>query len=280
MTTAIDRALKPRPDDRGTIEELGEELGASLNDVSDEGGTIARHPLEPTAPLPRGIARALAALAAGGLAAAALDWSAQPVLPALAAVAAVALFPRLGWIVTAVALVAVVSVQDSDAALLLAAALAPTPLLLYRHGTLWSAPALAPLLGAVTLAPAFPALAGRAPTWPARAALGALGAWWWLLYDALDDGTDLQTTVNQAAQDGTLLYLAVSAAAATLLPWIVRGRWLALDLIAASVWAAALGACIAAVHAPAPPGLVLACVLAGVLAVAVPHFRRARVVEP
>src|SRR3954470_8774238 len=32
LTTAIDRALKPRPDDRGTIEDLGDELGASLND--------------------------------------------------------------------------------------------------------------------------------------------------------------------------------------------------------------------------------------------------------
>src|SRR3954447_8712347 len=41
LTTAIDRALKPRPVDRGTIEELAEELGASLTDVSDVGGTIA-----------------------------------------------------------------------------------------------------------------------------------------------------------------------------------------------------------------------------------------------
>ncbi len=280
LTNAIDRALKPRPVDRGTIEELADELGASLNEVSDVGGTIARHPLEPTAPLPRGVGRAVAAVAAGALAAATLDWAQQPVLPALAAVAAVALFPRLGWIVTAVALAAVVSVQDSDAALVLAAALAPVPLLLYRHGTTWSAPALAPLLGAASLAPAYPALAGRAPTWPARAALGALGAWWWLLYDALDSGTDLQATVEQAAHDGTLLYLPVWAVAAALLPWIVRGRWLALDLVAASTWAAALGASTAAVHAPASSGLVLASVLAGVLAVAVPYLRRARVVEP
>ena len=176
--------------------------------------------------------------------------------------AAVALFPRLGWIVTAVALVAVVSVAGhATRPLLLAAALrARSPLLLHRHGTLWSVPALAPLLGRGRRSrPPSPPLAGRAPTWPARAALGALGAWWWLLSEALDDGTDLQTTVNRGGTaTARLLYLAVWAAAAALLPWIVRGRWLALDLVAASVWAAALGACTAAVHTPAPPGLVLA----------------------
>jgi hypothetical protein len=154
----------------------------------------------------------------------------------------------------------------------LAAALAPVPVLLFRHGTLWSAPALAPLLGLVNLAPVYPALAGRVLTWPARAALGALGAWWWLLYEQRD--------VEAAARDGRLLYAAVWAAAATLLPWIVRGRWLALDLIAACCWAAALGAASAAVDPPGPSGVVLASVIAGALAVAVPHLRRGRVVEP
>ena len=201
-----------------------------------------------------------------------LDSARQPLLPALAAVAAVALFPRLGWLATATALIAVVSVEHETEALVLAAALAPVPLLLFRHGTTWSVPALAPLLGLVSLAGAFPALAGRAPTWPARAALGALGAWWWLLYQQRD--------VEDVARNGTLLYAAVWAAAAALLPWIVRGRWLALDLIAACTWAAALGAATVAVHTPAPSGIVVASVVAGVLAVLIPHLRRARMVEP
>ena len=55
------------------------------------------------------------------------------------------------------------------------------PLLLYRRGTTWSLPALAPLLGLAGLAGAFPALAGRARGPLTRAALGALGAWWALL---------------------------------------------------------------------------------------------------
>src|SRR3954452_1310622 len=155
LTQAIDRPLRPKAADRGTIEELADELTESLNDVSDEGGTIARHPLEPTAPLPRGVTRALAALAAGALAAVVLDHAQQPLPPALAAVAAVALFPRLGWLVTATALAAVLSVDHETEALVLAAALAPVPLLLFRHGTSWSVPALAPLLGLAGLAGAF-----------------------------------------------------------------------------------------------------------------------------
>src|SRR4051794_11230935 len=104
LTAAVDRALKPRPEDRGTLDELAAALAAALPDVSDAGGTITRHPLEPTAPLPRGLARGAAALAAGALAASALAWAGEPVLPALAAGAAVALLPRLGWLATAVAI--------------------------------------------------------------------------------------------------------------------------------------------------------------------------------
>ena len=100
---------------------------------------------------------------------------------ALAAVVAVALLPRLGWLATAVATVATLSVEYPGAALLVGFAAAPVPLLLRRHGLTWSVPALAPLLGLATIAGAYPALAGRAQGWFTRAALGALGAWWALL---------------------------------------------------------------------------------------------------
>src|ERR687895_449008 len=43
---ALDRALAPEPDDRGTLGELGDALADALPDVSDDGGTIAPHPLE------------------------------------------------------------------------------------------------------------------------------------------------------------------------------------------------------------------------------------------
>lgn len=299
LCAAIDRALRPKPAERGTLDELADELAAALDEVSDEGGTVA-HQLE-GAPLtlPRGLARGLAAAAAGALSALALAWAGEPVLPALAAVAAVALFPRLGWLVTAAATIGAVSVQEPGAALLAGFALAPIPFLLRRNGTTWSLPAAAPLLGVATLAPAYPALAGRARGWFTRAALGGLGAWLTLLAAPLVE-RDLLTgppertpgTVDAATdqvlaplfESGALAHVAVWAVAAAVLPWIVRGRWLALDLVGASAWAAALGASTIAVAdaigAPEPRNVILASVVAGALAVAIPHLRRAPVVEP
>src|SRR5690349_7848641 len=64
LCAAIDRALRPKPEERGTIDDLAAELAESLPEVSDEGGTVAPHPLErtqPFGPLPRGVARAAAA---------------------------------------------------------------------------------------------------------------------------------------------------------------------------------------------------------------------------
>src|SRR3954468_24254336 len=118
LCAAIDRALRPKPEERGTLAERGEALGAALPAVSDVGGTVAPHPLEErTAPLPRGLARAAAALAAGALLAAALAWSGESPLPALAAVAAVALLPRAGWLAVAVAAVALLAAERPGAAL-------------------------------------------------------------------------------------------------------------------------------------------------------------------
>jgi hypothetical protein len=300
LGAAIDRALRPKPEERGTLDELAAELAESLPEVSDEGGTVAPHPLERTAPLrlPRGVDRGAAALLAGGLVAAALAWAGQPALGALAAVAAVAVLPRLGWLVAAVATVAMLAAERPEAAVLAAAALAPVPLLLRRHGTTWSIPALAPLLGFASLAGAYPALAGRARGPLTRAALGALGAWWTLLSAPLalrallidapaaprDADAALDDVLAPLLTSGALLYAALWAVAALLLPWLVRGRWLALDLVAAAVWAAALGAGSAAIAetigVAQPPGLVVGALVAGVLAVAVPHLRRVRVVEP
>jgi hypothetical protein len=304
LIAAIDCALRPKPEERGTLDELAAELKDALPEVSDEGGTVARHPLERTEPLPvpPAVVRTAAAALAGGLLVAALAWTGQPVAPAIAAVLAVALLPRVGWLATAIAAIAVLAIERPGAAALAAAAAIPVPLLLYRRGTAWSVPALAPALGAAALAGAYPALAGRARGWAARSALGALGAWWALLVApllgrtilAVPTAPDAAAAANvDAAVDGVLrplletgalLYAAVWAIAALILPWLVRGRWLALDVVAASAWAAALGAGTAAaaraIDAPEPPGLALATFVAGLLAVAIPHIRRIAVVEP
>jgi eukaryotic-like serine/threonine-protein kinase len=300
LCAAIDRAVRPKPGERGSLIDLAEALEDAMPAVSDEGGTVAIWE-GPSLALPRGIERGLSAAAAGGLCAVALAWAQQPVLPALAAVAAVALLPRLGWIATAVATIAVLSVEQPGAALLLGFALAPIPLLLRRHGTTWSLPAAAPLLGLAAIAGAYPALAGQARGWFARAALGALGAWWALLAAPLlgretlggsdvtlvagasvDEAVDL--VLRPVFESGVLLYAVLWAVAAAILPWMVRGRWLALDFVAACTWAAALAAATVAtadaIGVPEPRNVILAGIVAGVLAVTIPLFRRAPVLEP
>ncbi len=191
------------------------------------------------------------------------------------------------------------------------------PLLLRRAGTAWTVPALAPLLGLAGLAGAYPALAGAAHGWLRRAALGALGAWWALLAEPLLgrpllDGTGAGAARGEARRwlvtanggavahgsagdavhhalgpllaGGALLYAVAWALAAAALPWLVRGRWLVLDVVGAAVWAAALGATTAAaaqwLGAPAPRGVVAGAVVAGVLAPAVMRVRDRRAVEP
>ena len=133
-------------------------------------------------------ARIAAALAAGGLAAAAATLAPTPADPALAtavATATVALLPRIGWLACAVAAVALIAAERPGTATLLAAALAPVPLLVRGTGRTWSLPAAAPLLGVAALAGIYPALAGRASGALQRAGLGAAGLWWLLLAEPL-----------------------------------------------------------------------------------------------
>ena len=110
----------------------------------------------------------------------------------------------------------------------------------------WLVCALAPLLGLAGLAGAFPAIAGQATRWRARAALGALGYWWlilaepllarrlWLGHPARDarqgrvgglaSPAPQSTSLGPMLSLGVLLGAALWAAAAVVLPWIVRGR--------------------------------------------------------
>jgi eukaryotic-like serine/threonine-protein kinase len=337
LAAAIDRALRPRPDERGELAGLAAALADALPEVSDDGGTVAAHPLErtETLPLPRGTARAGAALLAAGLAAlavhgagtpeaalhgatalhgaataaaappaaagvpAALRAPAAPFVAALAALLAVAALPRAGWLAGALAAVGLLAPAHPAVAVIALAAAAPVPALLPRRGTGWSVPALAPLLGLASLAGVYPVLAGRARGWYVRAALGALGAWWLLLAAPLlqrrlfagpppplpaDAGRAAGRVLAPLVTGGALAYALVWALAALALPWLVRGRWLVVDAVAASAWAAALGAGTAAVaqslDAPEPAGLVPAAVAAGALALILPRIRRGPTLEP
>ncbi|MEA2378092.1 MAG: eukaryotic-like serine/threonine-protein kinase [Thermoleophilaceae bacterium] len=187
-------------------------------------------------------------------------------VPAVAGLAAlaVALLPRIAWLVVAAGLCGWLVSPEADrqgTALILAAAAAPMPLLLPRGKLLWSVPILAPLLGTVALAPAFVGLAALAPTPWRRAGLGAAGFLWLALGELISgrdllfgvsDGTlpraDWQGSISAAGSDALAPLLSgpalapavVWAAFAMLLPLLVRGRWLAVDLIGAGLWAAGL----------------------------------------
>jgi hypothetical protein len=181
-------------------------------------------------------------------------------------------------------------------ALLVLAAGLPAVLALWRaRPGWWSAPAVAPLLGLLALATAWPAVAGQARRVTHRLVLGALGCWWLLLTQALTGRTLLvgpvpgvrdpvqwsgsvqQTAAHVLAPlltSGALGIAAVWALAAAVLPYVVRGRAAAVDLVMASAWAAGLAAGTQALASAlrwpdGPPpvhGLVAPAILAGVIA--------------
>jgi hypothetical protein len=283
--------------------------GALGGGEAPAGAAAAEGELAP-APARRLLARAMGAATAAPLAAVALAQLGptpplRPVVGAAIAAGLVALLPRVGWLLAAWAIeVWLLAGGHSGTALVLAVAILPVAALLPFAGTLWSWPGAAPALGALGLAGAFPALAGQASTVVRRAALGALGLLWLELAEVLT-GTRLLAgpaagTAARASWDGSaaraldhaiapllssglLAVAALWALAAAVLPWVVRGRSAALDLAAASAWAAALAvatqAMLDAVSAPsgAPTarGLVVGSVAAALGAVALRAGRRA-----
>lgn len=224
------------------------------------------------APLDRRLA-AVTARVAGGLAAAALVLAAltlpvaDPPLStgtaAAAAALAVALLPRIAWLAVAAALLGWLAAGAGldGAALVVLAALLPTPLLLPRAGRAWSLPALAPLLGTIALAPAFVGVAGLATSSARRAGLGAAGFLWLSAAEALSGERLLFGAPAQVPAPGAWEPSLVAAATealppffstpalapglawavfAALVPLAVRGRSLALDLARGSLWAGGL----------------------------------------
>jgi hypothetical protein len=188
----------------------------------------------------------------------------SPLTAAAAAALAVALLPRIGWLLAAAGLCAWLVSPDADrqgTALVLAAAAAPIPFLLPRAGLLWSLPVLAPLFGTVALGPVFVGVAALAPTPWRRAGLAAAGFIWLavgevvtgesLLFGVPDGALprgDWEGSISAAASDAlgplasgpALAPAVVWAAFAVLLPLVIRGRWLAVDLLGAGLWALGL----------------------------------------
>jgi serine/threonine protein kinase len=215
---------------------------------------------------------------------------------------------RAGWIACAVAAIVWEAMAGRPGACLLVLA-AVLPLALPAPGRsgrggepLWPMSTLAPLLGLAGLAGAFPAIAGQTFSWSRRAATAALGYWWLILAEPLvgrklwlgaPAGTPARTawegSISTAAVHvvgpllslGVLLGAALWAAGSLVLPWIVRGRSAALDVVAATGWSAALavaaplldsGVSVHAAHL-SPRGAVLGAALGAIIAVAARALR-------
>jgi serine/threonine protein kinase len=291
LCAAIDTAVWPRPEERGTLGDLKAALTAALQEVDDEPGTIAGGALEPLAPVvppqrTRLVERAATAAGAAALAAAALKWGASggegaplvaPATGALAVGLAALLLPRVAWLAMAATTTVWLASVAPDRAWLVGAAALPVPFLLRLSSPVtWSLPALAPLLGLGTVAGAFPAVAGRTGNVWTRAAAGALGAWATLLAEPLLHRTlILGAPAGRGGSDAvwavttsqSIAVVGIWAAAAAVLPFLVRGRLLVLDIVAATAWAAGLAASSQAALGTAPRGLIQGAIAAAALAI-------------
>ena len=305
LCSAIDRALAPVPSGRGTLAGLRAALAQGLDSVTVRvrrpGARAAPRPA-PSAASPR--ARRLAgAVLAGTLCGGALAAASGPgalgasVCVGTGAALLFAACAGVGWLLLALGAIGWLgAIGQPGTALVLAAALAPVPLLLASRSWLWSAPALAPALGLLKLAAAAPAAAGRlGGAWWSRASLGALSYWWLALAETLsgrrlDLGVaaavapratwqaSLSGAVNHAlvplCSDGRLATAGLWAFAAMALPWAVRGPHRTERALGAIVWASALeGASVALsspLGVPRPPLPLLCGVLAALIAYATP----------
>ena len=304
LCEAIDIAVEPEPSHRGTIRDLRLALTDAVPSARDEPGTVAGAPLDAIgAPKPErepfaAPARLLAGLSAGALSYGSLSLlgPAAPIEPAWIAIAvavAVAVLPRVGWLAAAAALCLWLAVSGAfGMSVLLFLTVLPVPLVLARAPELWSAPGAAPVLGLGTLAGVFPALAGQVRTASQRAGLGVLGAWWILIAEPML-GEHLITTrslpriqswqENAAnAVDDVLVplvtnpamgILAVWGVGALVLPWIVRGRNLYVDIVAATTWTALIAACTSTLGGTGSPGLVLGAIVAAAGTIALAWLR-------
>ncbi len=207
----LDLALRPRPRERGSVDDLREELVASLAQVEDQPGVVepawprrfrtaelaagpgwevARdRPLAeeatPEPPLRLGWPERTLGAAAAGLIAAwlvSLPSNSPPLAPAVVAVICALLvtaLPRAGWLFLITGCVSWLAAAGAPGAGLITALAGVVPIvLLPRHRTSWALPAVAPALGVIALAGAWPAVAGRRRGMWQRAGLGAVG-WIW-----------------------------------------------------------------------------------------------------
>jgi eukaryotic-like serine/threonine-protein kinase len=312
LTRALDNAMARDPDRRGTLAELHETLVSALErgltrrlrtrarsarparEIARQGSS-SEHSREQLEPRPREEQARRADLTtprpASHGAGAVAEFG-----PAERPARGVAL-PRSLWLGCVLAIALWQTAQGRiGVALLVVAAGAPLLLAPRRAGPGWLVAVLAPALGMAGLAGVFPALAGQRASWRARAALALLGFWWlalaepllarhlWLgppaglppraIWEASFDSTSKEL-VGPLFTFELLIGAAVWALAAAVLPWIVRGRRAALDVVMAVGWTVGLLAAVPLLerallpHAndPSPRGALLGAVLGCAIAI-------------
>jgi len=295
LCEAIDDAVWPAPEERGTVKDLRAALMRGLDAVSDEPGTIAGAPLEPLAGAPD--AALTTSSFAGRLAAALLvaplagfaAWFVGDALPAqaawlapLLAAAAVLALPRLGWLLSAAFLTFAVALHDSALLPDVLLALLPVPLLLRRaEAWSWPIPGAGLALAAAGAAVAAPALAVRVVSPLHRGLVGLLSAWWITLAQlasghGLVPGLATSSAAHGQMDDNAiaafvsspaLMFAAVCVVGAVLAPWMVGTRNVRLALAGALLWAAALAAAIGIQVPSSAPELAAGAVIAAAIAV-------------
>ena len=267
----IDAGLDPDPEQRPQLTELSETLegsSANLDGVPPErprnaqSGFLTKIRSETDLDLiGRGVSAAVvASLAAATAILGQLSAGEVAAITVFALLAGFAL-PRLSWITAAAAaIVAVFNGPGPGAALVSFLAVAPVPLLLTRHGRLWSLPALVLPLGAAGLGPLFLAVTGVVRNGYTRAATAAIAAWWLSLAEVVTGSTMYlgppsgtwsferwQGSATTAFEHAVLPLLAgpiiavavLWAASALVLPYLIRGRGLVADTLGAVVWGTA-----------------------------------------
>lgn len=311
LTDAIDCALLPHPDERGEIAELAGALEQALHGQSETVRARRRSaPAVSAEPVAAQSARTwLAPAEAHAAARTQLAPAREAEVRPRRAAARLPSPPRLLWVLMAIALIAwqAASGRSGLALLLLAGALPLLVAMPSRASIAWLTPALAPLLGLIGIAAAFPASASLPASPRMRACLGALGYWWLCLaqvgltrglapasgfsagFPSANDGSawarpGWESSLSAAAHAiapllsaPTLAGAALWALGAALAPWLIRGRGVALDLLAAGIWSAALlagpgllaGVLQAGASPPAAPAAAILGAILGALALVI-----------
>ncbi len=293
MTEAVDAALDPDSDLRPLASELEAALAAHVNQLNGELLPAIEGPDgEPARPRRRW-PRFWGALPAAGIAAlglAGLIATGAPAPLALAALVPGVLAlgrarPAYGLQLALVVLWATIGAGEPGVAALIAVLGAPLLIPAIDPDAI-ALPGAAPILGLAGLGPVYPALAGLTRGAAGRAVLGAIGYLWIAAWEELAHRTLLLGPVADAPAgwkgsastaimdvigpliDGQVLAAAgIFAAAALILPVLVRGRTPLLDALGALIWAAGLITTLRVVAgSSSPPGLLFGALVAAAFA--------------